>query len=125
MSIYDALPLSDDGKSIRLLNIKPGRLPNENIQCQLSVAKLGPELQYEALSYTWGDPTETSTLTVNRIELTIATSLFKALIALFSQTETRVLWTDQICINQLDLTEKSFQIPLMAPIHRGCTRTVI
>lgn len=125
MSLYETVPLPDGGRSIRLLHIKPGRLPKENIRCELCVAELGPELQYEALSYTWGDPLQTSTIVVNEIELNITASLANALFALRSQTETRILWIDQICINQQDLAEKSFQIPLMAPIYRGCTQTVI
>lgn len=82
-------------------------------------------MQYEALSYTWGDSSGTTTITVNNSEMTITASLAKALSALRNTSTIRVLWIDQMCINQQDLGEKLLQISLLTSVYRGCTQTVI
>jgi len=51
---YDPLPTAS---SIRLLNIKPVDEPDDAvIHCQLFTVDLDEQPEFDALSYTWGDP---------------------------------------------------------------------
>jgi hypothetical protein len=125
MGIYDSLALPNDKKSIRLLTIEPSRNYNSLVICHLRVVSIGKDLEYEALSYTWGDPKDRAPICVGGEETLVTKNLAAALHALRDPTETRTLWIDAICINQEDLDEKSFQVPMMTLIYKSCSRTII
>ncbi|KAF2745989.1 HET-domain-containing protein, partial [Sporormia fimetaria CBS 119925] len=125
MSIYASLPLVNDNSSIRLLTVEPSGRFDAPLICQLGVAQLQPGLAFEALSYTWGDATSRTRLTVNQNVLECTNELAKALRWLRTRTSRRTMWIDQLCINQNDGQEKEFQIPLMSKIYSSCSRTVI
>lgn len=108
-------------------------------------------LPYEALSYTWGAslfpqriicrlPISSSSSTattipsafrgapkINSTELTIpiTQNLYDALVHLRHGWESRELWVDAICINQLDNVEKASQIPLMGRVYFHSKRVII
>jgi hypothetical protein len=77
---------------------------------------------WEAMSYVWGDPTNTVAISYNDRSLNITVSLWKALGLLRYNSEPRVLWADAICINQKDVQEKSAQIPLMSRIYENASQ---
>jgi Heterokaryon incompatibility protein (HET) len=82
--------------------------------------------RYEALSYTWGDPGwDIETILLNDVRLPLAPNLFAALLHLRSEAVERFLWIDAICINQLDIAEKSTQIPRMKDIYQVALRAVM
>jgi hypothetical protein len=54
--------------------------------------------QYEALSYTWGDPTDKLSIEVNGSTIQVTTNLFSALLALRKPNEDRILWIDALYI---------------------------
>jgi hypothetical protein len=66
-------------------------------------------VQYDALSYTWGDGSLTGNVLCNGVEMPISDNLSQALRAL-RQAEPRYLWVDAMCINQADDKEKSEQV---------------
>ena len=81
--------------------------------------------RFTALSYLWGDPDVTVPITVNETEIQVTTNLAQALEHVYghwvaSSSKPRkyefLLWVDAICINQRDLQEKVYQIPLMGDI---------
>ncbi|OCK73375.1 hypothetical protein K432DRAFT_237520 [Lepidopterella palustris CBS 459.81] len=54
--VYSSLPMDTASKYIRLIELLPGR-EDEPISCIFHCSALGsPDLEYTALSYTWGDP---------------------------------------------------------------------
>src|ERR1700742_2576015 len=55
-SIYTPTELDISHREIRLLTLHPGLFADE-IRCSLIRVSLDAESDYEALSYTWGDPT--------------------------------------------------------------------
>jgi hypothetical protein len=125
MSIYDSLPLPDDGRSIRLLIVQPSRDQYSQVTCVVEVPDTDHQKKYEALSYCWGDPTIRETLKVNSKDISVTGSLYSALRALRLKDGPRTLWVDALCIDQSNIPEKSYQVPLMALIYRNCTRTII
>lgn len=77
---------------------------------------------FEALSYTWGDPSETFPLICNDQKLLIHKNLHDALPFLARRRSSQPLWIDAICINQRDEAEKLAQVRLMHRIYRQATK---
>ncbi|KAK4214226.1 heterokaryon incompatibility protein-domain-containing protein [Rhypophila decipiens] len=90
------------------------------------------EPQYEALSYTWGQPggddfvivEEGEREGVSRTRLPVWNNLMVALCHLRRPDTPRVLWIDGICINQADDDEKGHQVQRMAMLYRGAYRVI-
>ncbi|CAH0058538.1 unnamed protein product [Clonostachys solani] len=108
---------------IRLLDIAPGD-GDEEICCSLSVVSLNSHPQFEALSYVWGDDSIKKDVTVDGSYHPVTVNLESALRDLRSPSKRRTMWVDAICINQVDLTEKNHQIPLMGDIYRKASGVV-
>ncbi|KAL8992318.1 MAG: hypothetical protein Q9188_007616, partial [Gyalolechia gomerana] len=104
-------------RNIRLLKLLPAGSHSDDIHCTIYQACLDDKIQYEALSYTWGDATQRSELYCNGKHLSITSNLGKALRYLRSEKETRALWIDAVCINQADNEEKRHQIALMGDVY--------
>lgn len=114
---YSALP--DDEDSIRLLYVHPVSDANEPIICHLLTKKLSDRPKYLALSYTWGEPIFNHTILVSLQghKLYITANLDRSIRA-FRRSGGKLLWADQVCINQDDAREKEKQIPLMRQIYQ-------
>jgi len=86
---------------------------------QLHDEELSTDLQYYALSYTWGDQSHTYRFICDGSELRIHNNINDALLFLAHRcSEAKLpIWIDAICINQTDNTEKLTQIPLMHQIY--------
>ncbi|KAL8707022.1 MAG: hypothetical protein Q9225_007878, partial [Loekoesia sp. 1 TL-2023] len=104
-------------QNIRLLQLLPAGSQADEVRCSIDQAYLNGEIQYEALSYTWGDATQRSELYCNGKTLSITPNLGVALRHLRPRTGSRTLWIDAVCINQANNEEKSQQIALMGEIY--------
>ncbi|KAI0968672.1 heterokaryon incompatibility protein-domain-containing protein [Xylaria arbuscula] len=111
-------------KEIRLLTLEPGQ-HNDEIKCSLVNVKLSWRTRYEALSYTWGDPTVTVPIKLSGHDIEVTSNLHSALMDLRYTDKPRNLWVDAVCINQADLQEKSQQIMLMGSIYSHARRVLI
>ncbi|KAI0426556.1 heterokaryon incompatibility protein-domain-containing protein [Xylaria sp. FL1042] len=109
---------------IRLLTLEPGQ-PDEEIKCSLVNVKLSWRTRYEALSYTWGDPTVTMPIKLSGHDVEVTSNLHSALKDLRYTDKPRCLWVDAVCINQTDLQEKGQQILLMGSIYSHARRVLI
>ncbi|ERF74877.1 hypothetical protein EPUS_03261 [Endocarpon pusillum Z07020] len=109
----------------RILCLQPGSADHPvtiNI-IPMNSNDVGP---YAALSYTWGSPTQSKRIIVINKKLhTVSENLYNALLYLRLSDRPRWLWVDAICINQEDMAEKSFQIPMMTSIYRNAQKVVI
>lgn len=131
-------------KSIRLLILQPSGTispdpasgTDDFISFKLQEVALAANPKYDALSYTWGTlPRDFPVLimphmmggeiTAKMLALFISPSLYAALKRLRHPTDERVLWIDQLCINQEDNDEKSKQVMLMAEIYEKAEKTVV
>lgn len=110
--------------SFRVLLLEPGK-DNQQICCNLLACNSFDNVTYEAISYAWGDETSKATIRCNSANLHLTQDLELCLKALRSDSETRSLWIDQICINQDDLDEKSAQVSIMGAIYRSAARVVV
>ncbi|KAK4549632.1 hypothetical protein LTR36_004933 [Oleoguttula mirabilis] len=116
--LYRRLRLSPARASIRLLHIRPGAF-DDQIICGLTRTVLIASDPYEALSYTWGDATQQTHVTVNGIRATVTTNLDQALRGLRYVDKDRIIWVDALCINQHDLAERGAQVREMGTIYRS------
>lgn len=80
---------------------------------------------YTALSYVWGDATDTRTLWVNESPVQVTANLYAALNDLQDEIRVLRLWADALCINQKDDEEKSWQVMMMDKIYKLAHHTVI
>jgi hypothetical protein len=136
-----------DSNSIRVLEIQPGDFASDLV-CSLRPLSIEFEYQYNAdsfkrhtthavclnsyepvwytaLSYVWGKPEFTNKILLNGQTKYITPALDSALRHLRHLKESKLLWVDQLCINQNDLLEKEAQVQLMALIYRRAYSTVI
>ncbi|MCJ1408220.1 hypothetical protein MMC19_002294 [Ptychographa xylographoides] len=129
LSRYNFRPLTGSSE-IRLL-----RLPSQDSfsidafrhkfpEVEIVHARLDEKPVYETLSYTWGELSDGCPvfLTEGRF-LNVTLDLHRALRRFCPSTGERLLWVDQLCINQHDLAERSQQVRLMFNIFRQAVRT--
>ncbi|KAL8737370.1 MAG: hypothetical protein Q9181_001745 [Wetmoreana brouardii] len=126
-----------DPPTFKLLNIFPsGPFKKETsaegnaINCELLVQSLAAAPEYEALSYTWGSTTQDWPIRLSsptsRTETVLVTKhLHAAILRLRQPTVARLMWIDQLCINQKDIAERNAQVRLMADIYRKAKCTVV
>ena len=119
--LYEPLP---DSQSIRLLSLKPGK-SNDHIESSLRIVSLNDRPTYEALSYVVGDTSFKIPIACNGRSIDVTKNLQAALIHLRSATTERVLWVDQICINQNDIKERNQQVSMMGQIFHKPQRVVV
>lgn len=113
-SLYDHLL---GHRSIRLLKLLPGN-DGDPVQGTLHEHDLDNVPEFETVSYVWGDPSIRQSITCNGVILLVTQSLHDALSQFRLTSESRLLWTDAICINQGDLDERASQVMIMHDIYR-------
>ncbi|KAK5660445.1 hypothetical protein OQA88_12989 [Cercophora sp. LCS_1] len=118
-----SLPLARGARQIRILLLHPGEA-DDAIVCFLETVCLDHQPEYEALSYTWGDPSDTRKISVNNQQCDITVSLQNALMALRGARNVRRVWADAICINQSDNDEKMDQVQQMASVYASSRRVL-
>ncbi|KAL5331150.1 hypothetical protein ACEPPN_000679 [Leptodophora sp. 'Broadleaf-Isolate-01'] len=104
--------------SIRILQLQPSKTHHGDLHIELIEVKLGEFLEYEAISYVWGEPVFDHQLRTPLGSIKITRNLDTALRGLRSENVVRNLWTDAVCINQMSMDEKAQQIPLMGGIYK-------
>ncbi|KAK4189839.1 heterokaryon incompatibility protein-domain-containing protein [Podospora australis] len=122
---YYYTTLSGAASAFRLLYLLPGTR-QDDVECLLVDSDLTAETEsYEAISYVWGDASETTPIQINDSTLMVGTNLRCALLNLRLLDKPRVLWADAICINQQDTEEKIQQVSLMGDIYHTAKQTII
>jgi hypothetical protein len=117
-------PLDPNTPDIRLLTVELAAF-DDPVYCTLQHIALDENLNYEALSYVWGDESRTLPITVNSHTIQVTTNLEAALRRLRSNQKGRDIWIDAICINQSNAVEKSAQVLRMTDIYRYAKKVVI
>jgi hypothetical protein len=124
-TVYRSLP---PGKgNIRLLILLPAQEKSAELSCILCAASLNKLPDYEALSYTWGDPKDTSPILLNGQVFHATKTLVSGLRHLRHKEagKVRVLWVDAVCINQTDIMEKNHQVQQMAQIYKVAKSVIV
>lgn len=127
-SIYS--PLHRGRKEIRLLEIVS---VEPEIAFKTHVVSLRDEPVFTALSYVWGYPPTWVDVTVDGAKISVTenlTNAVKDIHSLWAQQlrqvtiDSKRIWADAICINQHEVVEKGFQVPLMREIYSGAEQVL-
>jgi len=117
--IYTAL---SGTREIRLLRLDRTQHLTDDIHCTLHHANLDedPHPTYSTLSYVWGDPTITTSITCNGKPINITANLANALRRLrqLEPDKPTIIWADALCINQQDIPERNHQVTIMNAIYK-------
>jgi hypothetical protein len=89
---YEELPTET---SYRVLELLPGK-GNDPISCLLHVTDWESPLEYEAISYAWGDPKVTAPVNVHDKMVEVTVNLHTGLEHLRYQDQSRFLWADAL-----------------------------
>lgn len=99
--------------------------PDEPLRCGLIRSSLVQHPPYKALSYVWGSNTDSIEIEIAGRQIPISKTLKTILSRLRLPLERRILWIDQLCIDQSNLEEKSAQVRKMGFIYSKCNRGII
>lgn len=115
------------GPEIRMLTLRQpyAGLGHTSVRCRIDCVPLHDPGTFTALSYTWGDSsdTKTKTILINKIPVEVSDNLHDALKQFVTMNVERV-WIDALCINQLDLEEKNRQVQYMKLIYSHATEVI-
>ncbi|KAL6405838.1 hypothetical protein AUP68_10977 [Ilyonectria robusta] len=110
-------PLDRSRMEIRILRLHRYGQIGGLIHCSLETTSLLDDPTYAAVSYAWGDPTETVELACDFAVVRVTKGLHSTLANLRTKLKTAEatleLWIDGLCINQNDLDERSSQVSIM------------
>lgn len=115
-SIYQSLDA--DKAEFRVLALHAGTA-EDPVSVELRHERLDETstLQYETVSYHWGDTTETATIEVNKQHVSVHANAASALRRIRTADSDRMIWLDAVCINQADPDERAQQVAIMADIY--------
>jgi hypothetical protein len=126
--IYEPLStpeLEGSGDSFRLLYLQPGH-GDDPVCCRIQSHLVADAPPYEAISYCWGNATQIGCIKCGDSTLEVTTTVIEALRHLRrSEGRPRLLWIDQVCINQQDARERSYQVSIMRQIYYTAFRTIL
>ncbi|KAF2147007.1 uncharacterized protein K452DRAFT_218122, partial [Aplosporella prunicola CBS 121167] len=120
---YEPLPGTDQ-KHIRLLQLLPG-CEEDPVRCSIQAEHIDNVPRYEAVSYVWGDRSDTAEVLCHGMPLSVPANLVDALQRFRKKTDPRMLWADAICIDQKNIKERGEQVPLMGKIFEGAKRVLV
>lgn len=86
---------------------------------------LTADLQYEALSYVWGDATITRPILLNGNKLEVTTNLQAALWGIECEDKERLLWIDSICIDQRSIPERNMEVKRMHLNYQRAAQVIV
>jgi hypothetical protein len=123
---YVHKPLSDPQAEIRLVQIDLSGDRDSDIHCTVSTHSLERPPPYIAISYTWGDSSNTRGIWINNGRLHIGHNSWLALWqARLHRVENPLrIWIDVLSIDQANDVEKSIQVGLMAVIFKSATHVI-
>ena len=112
---FEHEPLPDSTTHFRLLHITRGEF-GQQVECEISAWPIDPAPRYYAISYTWGDPADTTKITINGRSLVVRRNCEYALQQAFTSKASKYYWVDAICIAQTT-QEKNHQVGIMGQIY--------
>ncbi|KAI3317547.1 HET-domain-containing protein [Xylariaceae sp. AK1471] len=124
---YEYRPLRTRA-DIRVLELLPGPFDNPIMHCNIVSTNIKAATgKFEALSYTWGDPTPCKTIfcNENNARLDVPFNCYNALRYLRHRDKIRIMWIDAICINQTDVAERNSQVWIMDNIFAAAGQTIV
>jgi hypothetical protein len=119
--LYGSTPIDTRVSEIRLIELLPGE-EEDPISCVFHRRALGSSnLEFRALSYTWGNPSPTFTILIDTLAFNIRQNLWLFLCGERRCKRTGFIWIDALCIDQSNAMERNHQVALMKEIYSQVT----
>jgi Heterokaryon incompatibility protein (HET) len=138
MPAFEYQPLDPNTHQIRLVRLQPRNhrafepwnwilFPEKSplVPCSIEHFAFTSAPSYQALSYTWGDASQTRPILLNDSLFRVTKNLEVALRHLQDEHETLTLWIDALCINQNDDVEKSSQVQQMRTVYQTAALVIV
>ncbi|KAH3912982.1 hypothetical protein HBI56_089210 [Parastagonospora nodorum] len=112
-------PLPDSETHIRLLEVLQGNFEH-HVVCVMSAWPLDSAPPYSAISYTWGDPALTATITIDGRNMVVGQNCEYALqqtFAIEKKKKEKYVWVDAVCIDQNNIQERGHQVAIMGKVY--------
>jgi hypothetical protein len=138
---YEKVPLDKDKNEIRVLSFAARKkVPNRPLKFSFKTTSLhaNPPPEYYAISYTWGNSDIRREIIIDGHAVSVPQNTEEALRRLcrhkprgrirrmFSSLKGGiVLWIDAVCINQGDVSERSWQVAMMGKVYSTATQVLI
>jgi hypothetical protein len=116
--------LRDPNLQIRLLLLDAAGSDEDIISTSLEVWNKEDAPPYNAISYVCGDAQRMQDVTVNGSQVAVRYNCYCALWQTRLHFPESRVWTDAICINQLDLEEKTAQVTMMYEIYSNAMQVL-
>ena len=113
-------PLRDPRAQIRLVRFDP-KESDDSISGSLETWDIDSAPPYNAISYSRGEPSDRHTITIDGTRVHVSENCLHALKQARLHYPNDHLWIDVICIDQLDVNEKSAQVALVGNIHANAS----
>lgn len=121
-------PLVNPVAEVRVAVLQPGVYDDE-ICIRFQIRALQDTLpQYEALSYVWGSGNNPSHALINAVDsrvINITRKLDTALRHLRFESEPRLMWVDELCIDQHNNIENRSQVAIIGKVLSLAIRVII
>ncbi|KAH6611905.1 heterokaryon incompatibility protein-domain-containing protein [Boeremia exigua] len=120
---FEYTPLDPaDTRAFRVLELLPSTHIEDSVHCELRNYSLSGDIEYEALSYAWGEDVPECPILINGLgTVDVTRSCVDALRHIRHEVRRRALWVDAICINQREddtsRQERNHQVNLMFEIY--------
>ena len=115
--LFEHDPLPEHTSHFRLLRIIRGAF-GQHVECEISTWPIASAPPYLAISYTWGNPADTTEITINGRRLVVRRNCEYVLQQAFASRPGEYFWVDAICIAQTT-QEKNHQVGIMGQIYSG------
>ncbi|KAK8007772.1 hypothetical protein PG989_001762 [Apiospora arundinis] len=120
-SPYRSLPLVPRRRQIRVFDLDGAydQWDTSRIKGNLRLVDLDDNPSFTALSYVWGEFSSPirDTIDCNGGKIEVTKNCLSALRHLRRVFGAITIWIDAICINQIETSEKAYQIPLMGQVY--------
>jgi hypothetical protein len=121
---YQTISSAPNLEITRIFHLAPGG-PMDPVSGRLTEMNIADPLPFEAISYVWGPDTTMEDITCDNAALPVRANVARVLRKIRYPTEPRAIWVDQVCINQVDLLERSKQVRHMNTIYRKALRVLV
>ncbi len=122
-TVFEYESLDEAASEIRLLRLSKLSRPRASLQINIITSPLMAAPSYAAISYRWNFGPKVPVLMDGKTFF-VSEPLYFMLEGLREREREIVVWVDAICINQEDMDEKRWQIPLMGDLYASATQVV-
>jgi len=123
---YEPLNTSEEESfHIRVLELLPASDLCDPVQFKLHIVSFSATLDYEALSYCWGESLDSTLIYHDDRVFHARINMVQALQRFRLHDRSRFLWVDAICIDQSSSAERNHQVSKMDQIYQRSKCTLI